>query len=202
MNSSCIEWGVASASVPGEEMSGDLHVVLPFPGGVLVGVLDGLGHGPAAAVAAHAAAAILTKRPAESLIPLLRDCHQGLRHTRGAVMSLASFNATDETLAWLGVGNVEGVFLHQDDSGKVISETLLLSRGVVGARLPLLRATVLPVGRGDILVFVTDGIRSGFEESLILSDSPQQIADRILARDALGTDDSLVLVARYKGSKL
>jgi hypothetical protein len=34
---------------------------------------------------------------------------------------------------------------------------------------------------------------------LVRSDSPQQIADRILKRHFKGTDDALVLVARYVG---
>jgi hypothetical protein len=71
---------------------------------------------------------------------------------------------------------------------------------VVGARLPTLRAAVLPIARGDTLIFVTDGIRSGFDQGLALNFSPQQIADRILTQDRLNTDDALVLVARFEGN--
>jgi hypothetical protein len=53
--------------------------------------------------------------------------------------------------------------------------------------------------RGDTLIFATDGIREGFTEGLALSDPPQQLADRILARYTKGTDDALVLVARHAG---
>ena len=46
----------------------------------------------------------------------------------------------------------------------------------------------------------TDGIGAGgFTEGLVRSDSPQQIADRILKRHFKGTDDALVLVVRYVG---
>jgi phosphoserine phosphatase RsbX len=201
VSQSCLDWALAFSARAGETESGDLHVVEAFSGGILVAVLDGLGHGPAAAEAAQAAAKILKRQAGASLIPLLMECHNGLRHTRGVVMSLASFNQADCTMTWIGVGNVEGLFFHLGKEGKIISEPLLPSRGVVGSRLPPLRATVLPVARGDTLIFVTDGIRSGFEENLILSDSPQHIADRILARDGMGTDDSMVLVARYEGNK-
>jgi hypothetical protein len=63
-----------------------------------------------------------------------------------------------------------------------------------------LRAAVLPITRGDTLIFVTDGIRSGFDQGLVLNSPPQQIADRILAQDRLNTDDALVLVARFEGN--
>jgi hypothetical protein len=57
----------------------------------------------------------------------------------------------------------------------------------------------IPVAPGDLLLLATDGIRSGFAEGLRLDQSPQQLADHILARDVKGTDDALVVVARYLG---
>jgi hypothetical protein len=53
--------------------------------------------------------------------------------------------------------------------------------------------------RGDTLVFATDGVRREFTQRLALGDGPQQLADRILGQYAKGTDDALVLVARYVG---
>ena len=40
-----IEWSVASRALPGQSVSGDLHVVVPTADGALIGVIDGLGHG-------------------------------------------------------------------------------------------------------------------------------------------------------------
>ena len=62
---SLIQWGIASAAMRNEAESGDLHVVREFSGGVLVGVVDGLGHGPDAAVAAKAAVGILESYAAD-----------------------------------------------------------------------------------------------------------------------------------------
>jgi phosphoserine phosphatase RsbX len=197
-----LDWAVAGAAIAGEAESGDLHVVQGFDHGILVAVIDGLGHGAQAAEAAKAAAAFLTTNAAEGVIRLVQQCHQRLHKTRGVVMSLASINTTDETVTWLGVGNVDGILIRGLTPNRATSEFLNASRGVVGARLPALRAAVLPIARGDTLIFVTDGIRSGFDEGLPLMNSPQQTANRILAQDGLGTDDSLVLVARYEGSPL
>ena len=73
---------------------------------------------------------------------------------------------------------------------------------MVGGQLPALQAAVLPVFRGDTLVFVTDGVRSEFVESLTALESPQRAAERILKKYQSGTDDALVLVARFTGIRL
>jgi len=114
-------------------------------------------------------------------------------------MSLASFNGRDNTMTWLGVGNVEAMLLRADAAASPRRENVLLRSGVVGCQLPALRAAIIPVMRGDVLVFATDGIGGHFAEEVILSDPPQRIAEHILARCAKGTDDALVLVARYLG---
>ena len=142
----------------------------------------------------------LEKNSEESIIGLMKRCHQNLQSTRGVVMSMASFNALDSTMTWLGVGNVEGVLLHADADGKVGYESLLLRRGVVGGRLPPLNASIVPVVAGDMLVLVTDGIRSGYEPRFNPKSSPKQTAEQILAQHNMGTDDAMVLVVRYLGN--
>jgi hypothetical protein len=194
-----IEWGVAARPLEGEAESGDLHVVQPFPKGVLVAAVDGLGHGPEAAAAARSAVVTLADYAHEPVISLVKRCHERLIRTRGVVMSLASFNALDNTVTWLGVGNIEGLLLRADVAANPPRENVLLRGGVVGYQLPALHASILFVTRGDVLIFATDGIQSGFVEDVTLSDPPQRIAEDILARRARGTDDALVLVARYLG---
>src|SRR5689334_21723728 len=84
-----IEWGLATRPSLGEAESGDLHVVAAFSGGVLVAVLDGLGHGPEAALASRVAAATLHDNLGEPVTVLMERCHAALHGTRGAVLSLA-----------------------------------------------------------------------------------------------------------------
>jgi hypothetical protein len=174
-------------------------VVEPFPNGVLVAAVDGVGHGAEAAAAAKVAIATLTAHAHQSVLPLLMRCHADLRETRGVVLTLASFKPLDGTITWAGVGNVEGVLLRADAKGGPARDYVLLLGGVVGLQLPPLRGFVIPVFPGDTLILATDGIRSGFAERLPLENSPQQIAEHVLSRDAKGTDDALVLVARYRG---
>jgi negative regulator of sigma-B (phosphoserine phosphatase) len=196
-----IEWGVAAKEFSGEDESGDGHLVAPYSGGVLIAVVDGLGHGPIAAAVAKAAIATLEGHPQESVDLLVKRCHQVLRGTRGAVLSVAAFSARDEAMTWVGVGNVTGVLLRADQEAARPSESLLLRGGVVGYHLPSLFPVVLPVSAGDTLIFATDGLRSSFTEGVALDDSPQQIADHLLANYSRGTDDTLALVARYVGRR-
>ncbi len=113
-------------------------------------------------------------------------------------MSFASFQAVDSTMTWLGVGNIEGVLLRRRYNAQTRErETLVQMPGVLGDRLPRLIPSVLKVSPGDILILATDGVRVAFAEGASLRESPQHIADSILARYAKGTDDALVVVARY-----
>jgi len=200
MTGAVLDWGVAHAALGGNPKCGDCHVVEPFPnGGVLVAVLDGIGHGDEACRAAESAGEILVAHAGENIISLLKRCHETLRGTRGAVMSLASFNGTKGVMTWAGVGNVEGL-LFRADHGIPQRESLLLRGGVLGHQLPALQAAVVPVTAGDTLIFATDGIRNGFNAAAQIKSAPQKIASHILAEDSKGNDDALVLVARYLGS--
>lgn len=192
-----IEWGFAAMPLRGEAVSGDRYIIKPFQNGILIAVVDGLGHGYEAAEASEIAIATLDTYAHEPIIPLVRRCHEALKGTRGVVMSVASFNLLDKTMTWLGVGNVEGVLLRADAKSAISRESLQLRGGVLGYRLPQLRDSVIRLMRGDTLIFATDGIRSSFEKGIELSDKPKQIADNIMAQFARGMDDALVLVVRY-----
>ena len=193
-----IEWAVATRRLAGETESGDAHAVLEFDGGILLAVVDGLGHGHDAAVASNRAVSILAEQPGDDLIGLFERCHEGLKRTRGAVMSLAAFHDRDSTVSWLGVGDVSAELVRHEPRVRQ-RDCLLLRGGIVGVRLPRLVEEVLPVLPGDTIVMVTDGIRSAFTESLDDLRPPQRAADRILADFGREHDDALALVARYTG---
>jgi hypothetical protein len=195
-----LEYGVAQFVLPGQIESGDRHLVRCNEKGVLIAAIDGLGHGEEAANAAKAAASILQASVDEPIISLVESCHEKLRPTRGVVLSLAAVEASHGMMTWLGVGNVQGVLLRAGAKKRHAQECLLLRGGVVGSQLPVLQAAVLPVARGDTLVFVTDGIRGEFTENLSVLENPQRAANRILDSYRTGNDDALVLVVRLIGA--
>jgi serine/threonine protein phosphatase PrpC len=194
-----LHWGVATLALEGQRESGDLHLVRPVTDGVLVAVVDGLGHGEEAAAAAHIAVDTLEQFAEEPPLSLLQRCHEALKGSRGVVMSIARFDAPRGTMTWLGVGNVEGVLHHADWSERSARASLITRGGIVGSEVPAIQAAVIPVGPRDTLVFATDGIASGFLSDVSVREEPQRLADQILERYGKGTDDALVLVARYLG---
>lgn len=196
-----LEWCATGRPFPGHDVSGDRAAVFPFPSGVLVAMIDGLGHGPEAATAAEAALTSLARHAPGPLPTLLGRCDDDLRRTRGAAVSLAWVDATGR-LDWLGVGNVEGVLVraNQDGDANPSRQALPLRPGVVGmphARRPVLASCALAAG--DVVVLATDGLRSGFAGDVDASSPPARLADRLLSRYGRDTDDATVLVARFLG---
>jgi phosphoserine phosphatase RsbX len=197
--SGVIEGGVCSRALPGESESGDLHLVAPFPGGVLVAVADGLGHGSEAAAAARIAVTSLRECPGLAAPELMRRCHAALHKSRGAVLGLASIDAGRNQLSWIGIGNVEATLLHAGPAAPALRETLPNRGGVVGHQMPSLRVTTHRIGPGDFLILATDGIESTFRMGEPVDWQPQDLARYIVGRHAKVTDDALALVVRYVG---
>lgn len=193
-----IDAAVAEAPLAGETESGDLYLVAPHPGGVLVAAIDGLGHGGEAAQASRVARSILEEDPGAHLTDLFVSAHSALARSRGVVMSLASFDHRG-CLTWLGVGNVEGTLVRAVEGTVRRADSILLLGGVVGYQLPKLRPSTRPVEPGDLLILATDGIGTGYIEGLDTAAGPEAIAGRILAEYGRRGDDALVLVARYLG---
>jgi phosphoserine phosphatase RsbX len=190
-----IEWGFAARALDGQEESGDLHFVGCFPGGALVAVIDGLGHGPEAALASRIAAATLQDGLGEPVTVLVERCHAALQKTRGVVLSLAMIEPAGREMSWLGVGNVDATLYRADPVGPA-RQSLPHRGGVVGYQLPLLRASTLPLYPGDTLVLATDGIAGTSASESPIGWHPQDAADHLLSRYGRTTDDALVVVAR------
>ncbi|MFT3868499.1 MAG: SpoIIE family protein phosphatase [Nibricoccus sp.] len=188
-----IEWAVAHCALPGQEVSGDRHLVQPHDRGVLLAVVDGIGHGPEATWAADLAVEALRQQPGDSVLNLIKRSHAALHQTRGVVLTAVVFDEPDRTVTWCGVGNVEGMLVRND----AVQEHTLLRGGTVGASLPPLHAGVVPVQPGDLLILASDGIRPDYERDLPVKGSPQRIADHILGKYFKGTDDACVLVTRF-----
>ena len=170
---------------------------MPVAGGVLLAVIDALGHGAEAADTAHLAAGVAAVNPQEPLTAIFERCHAALQGTRGVVMSLALLSEAG-TLQWTGVGNVEGILVRADPQARPSQEHIPLRGGVLGFRLPALHTASVPLRAGDSVVLATDGIAPDF--SVPPFGHPQQIAEQILSKYRRGDDDALVVVARLNGA--
>ncbi|HEU5021253.1 MAG TPA: SpoIIE family protein phosphatase [Bryobacteraceae bacterium] len=196
---SLIDWSLSAVRPPGESESGDMALVKPVTNGVLMAAVDGAGHGREAANAARIAVSTLKEHAGEGIVALLRLCHLRLRGTRGAVVSLVSFDGERNEMKWLGVGNVSGLLVRRREHPGALRQWILLKGGVLGYALPPLQPQIIRVLPGDTIALATDGIHPDFMKDVDSETPLQTLASRLCARYATGCDDGMMLVARYLG---
>lgn len=191
-----VNYWVAERPIPGQNKSGDQYLVAQYPGGVLVAVVDGLGHGEQACLAAKQAVDTLAAQPDDPVEVLMHRCHEALKKTRGAVVTLASLKASTNSLTWLAVGNVEAI-LRRGALPRSKSIAILPRGGIVGDRLPPLNPATLTVFPDDLLLLATDGIGSIFTRELDCMEQPRQLINHIFSQHAKNTDDALILGVQW-----
>jgi CheY-like chemotaxis protein len=101
--------GVVCVPYPGETVCGDAWMVAQQEERCLVLVVDGLGHGPAAADAARAVVQACRQHSTRTPEELLAAAHTAAQGTRGAAVGLAEINTATQRLHFAGVGNIAGV---------------------------------------------------------------------------------------------
>lgn len=188
-----IAWGAVCRAKQGQSTSGDTFLVEERPAErVLAVVIDGLGGGEEAARAAHLAEAHYREHPDHALQDLVRQSHAALHQTRGAVVGLLRLDVAERTASYVGVGNI-GVHVYSRQPIKPISKN-----GILGYRLPTLLELRYAFDIGDIFILYSDGVSGQFalDAQIDIKQSPQQIAEQILARHGKLTDDATVLVIK------
>ena len=198
MTRSLLEIGLAQFTLPGQAQSGDRCYLKQDEERAVIGVVDGVGHGPQAAEAAALACEVLADDGAAPLRELMVRCHERLRGSRGAAIALLAVDRQRQRLEWLGVGNVAVLLLHPAATGQLARTELFLRAGVVGDSLPATAASQMRIVPGDVIVAATDGVDTGFLDSIARLEPPQRLAERLLAEHRNGHDDALVLVARVQ----
>ncbi len=197
-----LEWATSSRPRPGEHACGDQAIAVGIDGdAALFGVLDGLGHGPAAATAAMTAVEALKSARGERLEVLVQLCHRVLGGTRGVAMTLARIDFPTGRLSWTGIGNVAANVVAKSASGIQLRSSARLAGGIVGYRIPEISpAQVISIRTGDLLVIASDGITDDHLDHIDFAASAKDIAEQILTKHGKETDDALVLTARHRGA--
>ena len=184
---------VAARPYPGETVNGDAWQV-DWHGPVCrIALVDGLGHGPQAAIAALAALAALADEPALDPVDAVHCCHDALKGTRGAALLVVSIDVSRGQLVGAGAGNVEAR-LCQDGEAK----QLMTDRGIVGSVLPRVRPVEMALAPDWLLLMYTDGIKKRFDAASQFEAAPDgnQLAQTILNEWGRATDDATVLVVQ------
>lgn len=180
-------WGAAMVPMAGCDACGDGWTVRPDG---LVLVVDGLGHGEAASVAARRAEAIFAASPSDAPQDILLALHEALRGTRGAVGCVLKLNRNEVEFSC--IGNITATVLSRAGA------TSLGGRwGVIGYNAvppPPIRA---PWGPGDQIVLHSDGCShlADLVAARHLRHVDPALAAGVLLRDGIcRVDDQTVLV--------
>jgi len=190
--------GAVSVAMPGEEACGDGWCLKRQPDGLVVMVADGLGHGPFAAEAAHAAAR--TFASAESVVPsaMLTAMHGALRPTRGAAIGIARIDEDSRQVVFAGVGNIAATIVGRTE--KV--QRMVSNNGTIGHIARHMRDFTYALDENELLVILaSDGLGTNWRLDAypgLFAHHPTLIAG-VLYRDFnRGRDDVTVLVVRTR----
>jgi phosphoserine phosphatase RsbX len=182
--------GTFVRAIAGESVSGDACIVEACACGVVVAAVDGLGHGPAAALAPNAFVECVRAGLDASLVELFATANRALRKTRGAVGVVARFDEAAGSVEIAGLGNVTALL----SNGSFRPKHIVLPAGVVGGTLRSIRPQVLDFFPGDVLLLHTDGVQSGFDWARLRCLSPEDVARAIVTNHGRETDDAGCLV--------
>lgn len=185
--------GAVAVPLAGEAICGDAYCSRPHASGWLIIVADGLGHGPNAAQAADEAVRLFRANEDKSPGAILELLHAGLRHTRGAAVSISRLDRDRGSMVFAGVGNVSGAVVTGRDVARTVSQV-----GTVGLVARRIQEFEYPFSPDSLLVMHSDGVASNWSlESYpgLAAAHPSLIA-AVLYRDfARARDDATVLVA-------
>lgn len=187
------QFSIAQASSPcaGESVSGDSIVVRRFEGGVLVAVVDALGHGPKAAEVAEIARGCLeslTLPPSGGVASVIEELHARLRGTRGAAAMVCLLDGP--TLDGAGVGNVEL---------RAIGAPLpiVLSPGILGVQVRQIRSFSGQLAPGSRLFVFSDGISRHAPFGALARLGVEQACETLLREHRHVHDDASVVALSY-----
>jgi hypothetical protein len=184
--------GAVEEALGGEVFSGDAWALVADNDAMTLFVVDGLGHGPVADIAARAAlGAVGTFTPSEPSDDM-RILHSALGGTVGAVAGIARFDSAQARLSFCGLGNISATLVRGGRRNSLASLP-----GVTGRRAPSLRTYRELVADATHLVMHTDGLRPNWNPAAYpgLFDSHPGVIAGVLYRDqCIGSDDALIVV--------
>lgn len=191
--------GQTNRALPGQKVSGDGLLVLEEPDFILFAVIDGLGHGEAAARATAVCLSVFKAGVRCGLEELLTRAHNALRGERGVVAGLLRVRRVQATFEAAIVGNVS--IAHQRHvPGMPAKRVHVLGQpGVLGSTLRRMMVQTGEVCAGDVFVLHTDGIQSRAEFGPLAGLQADECADRIVAEFGKPSDDCACLVVRVVG---
>lgn len=187
--------GAATRPKPELEHNGDTYVINREPETMLVGVIDGLGHGQLAHRASQIARQYVTSHASQSLSRLFRGVEQACKKTRGVVMALMRLDFATGKATIGSVGNIAVKVLNALEPMNAIS-----SRGVLGANAPEPTIREWEWNQNYVLVMHSDGVSPSWSReepaTPLEGTTATDAARELLQSFAEQNDDATVLVVK------
>jgi anti-sigma regulatory factor (Ser/Thr protein kinase) len=183
-------FGAISIPLQGETECGDGWALAREHDCATLMVVDGLGHGAFAAIAAECALRTFADNPAESPRGLLERAHRALGNTRGAAAAVARI--ATQTVSYAGLGNISGCLVSAEKSQGLISHN-----GTLGLTMPRVQQFEYERAAESFLVMHSDGISARWDlhKNASLRQRHPAIIAAVLYRDhARARDDATVVV--------
>ena len=189
-----MEFGMVCLPMPGQEVSGDGWGVERIQEKSTCVLVDGLGHGPDAAIAAQAALSVLKEHRDKAPAEIMERAHGALRSTRGAAVAVAEIQAEQNSLRFCGVGNIVAAIISDAKTRHLVSHN-----GIVGQEARKITEFRYTWSPESLLIMHSDGLTSRWDlltYPALIQRHPSLIAG-VLYRDfSRGRDDMTVLVAK------
>lgn len=190
-----LNYGVLSRPKLSEHVNGDSFLSMHVRNGLLVGVIDGVGHGVHANQAATTARHYIEKHGDSALLDIFRGVERACLATRGVVMALVLFDWRQNLFQFASVGNIEIKLFN----GGREKPRFILRRGIVGKNAPLPVVTENPWQSGDMLALHSDGISTQWQwgDFIQYSEHPAQvIAEHIFHASLKKNDDATLVIVK------
>lgn len=187
---------LAAIDVPkaGEQVNGDAWAVHRNAAGCTLFMVDGLGHGSDAALAAHEAVRQFQRSRGETPTDILQAVHLALRHTRGGAVAVARIDWAGSTVVYAGLGNIAATLVAPNGQLR----RMVSLNGTAGHNARKIQAFEYPCGDG-LLIMHSDGIGSSWTLAPypgFVRLHPMLLAGLLMRDHSRGRDDATVLVAR------
>lgn len=185
-------WAVHLA-MPGEDVCGDGWDWFEDERGRTVFVVDGLGHGTEAALAANAALTVFRRHRDAPPAEIIAAVHHGIRHTRGGAVACARIDWTSATATFAGLGNIAGALVMP--SGQ--TRRMVSMNGTAGHNARKVQGFEYPCPANALLVMHSDGIGTGWSGERyapVLWKHPMLLAGMLYRDFSRGRDDATVVV--------
>lgn len=157
-------------------------------------IVDGLGHGKEAEMAAKAAVKYIADHLSESLPEIFAGCNTELRKTRGAAAGIAVIDEDKGELTYAGIGNTRIIIANAK------AFRLASNYGIVGGGFKTLTPETIPIGKGAIVIMFTDGVEELIDLSRydLISGDVHKLAEKIITDYRIERDDAAVLVYKKR----